>query len=251
MLREIAKGALRPINAGLRRVGVQIVRQRRAFESYRDYIPFDETVEAARASGMSVGDYIDTRHNVAGATQDTIDRLKAMGVLHSGVRRNCEIGPGSGRYLERTIAICHPERYEIYETAEPWRRYLTDKHDLVVQPTDGRSLASTASESVDLVHAHKVFPGLPFLVALRYFAEMARVTAPGGHVVFDMVTEACMDDETVARWLEQATDYDAYPNVLPRAYVVDFFARHGFEADAGFMAPMKPGKTECLIFRRS
>jgi hypothetical protein len=251
MLRALAKNTLKPLNAALRLVGVQIVRHDdKPFEDYRDYIPFAPTMAAAGEKGMSVGDYIDAQHNQAGSTQATIDQLNAMGVLHAGIRRVCEIGPGSGRYLHRVVALCQPERYEIYETATDWRNHLVVNYQVVAQPTDGRSLAHTPSASVDLVHAHKVFPGLPFLVSCRYFAEMARVAAPGGKVVFDLVTEACMDDETVQRWLAADAGYDHYPNLMPKQYVVSFFERHGFSADGGFLVPMKPGKTECLVFTR-
>ena len=252
MLRAAARGALRSVNAALRRAGVQLVRSsHREFEDYKDFIPFEKTIAGARAKGLSVADYVDVEHNQAGATQQHFDRLMELGAIHAGIRRVCEIGPGSGRYLQRVIAACRPERYEIYETAEPWRNYLVSTYPVVAQPTDGTSLAATATGSVDLVHAHKVFPGIPFLVTYRYFEEVARVAAPGCKVVFDIVTEGCMDDTTVARWLDSGAGYQDYPNMMPRQYVVDLFARRGFTADGSVMVPMRPGVTECLVFTRA
>jgi hypothetical protein len=252
MLRAVARGAFRSLNAALRPAGVQIVRSRpREYEDYKDFIPFEKTIAAAREKGVSVGDYVDAEHNQAGATQQHFDRLREMGAVHAGIRRVCEIGPGSGRYLERVIGACHPERYEIYETAEDWKSYLVGAYSVVAQPTDGTSLAATASGSIDLVHAHKVFPGVPFLVTCRYLNEMARVAAPGGKVVFDIVTERCMDEATVERWLETGAGYQYYPNMMPRQYVVDLFARLGFATDGSVMVPMRPGVTECMVFTRT
>jgi hypothetical protein len=251
MMKHLAKQVLKPLNAALHVVGAEMIRHRpRSFQQYGDYLPFASTVEAARASGLSLGDYIDREHNYPGSTQETIDRLKAIGALHPGIRRVCEIGPGSGRYLERVIAACKPERYEVYETAVEWRHYLAENYLVVAHPTDGRSLAHTGRSSVDLVHAQKVFVGLPFRVLYGYFAEMARVTAPGGKVVFDVVTEACMDDDTAAKWLGVDTAYHSFPALVPRQYVINFFERRGFSADGSFLATLRPGQTECLVFTR-
>lgn len=251
MLQGLARRAVKPLNLALGVAGIQVVRSGpKPFVEFQDYIPFKPTLAAARKKGMSVGDYIDSNHNLPGITQDTIDRLAAMGALHAGVRRICEIGPGSGRYLQRTIAVCKPERYEIYETAIEWRKYLADRYPVIAHAADGKSLSATADRSVDLVQAHKVFPGTPFLLTRRYLAEMARVVAPGGKAVFDFVTEACMDDETVDRWFESGAGYQAYPSLTPSRYVTDFFERKGFTCDGHFSVVMKPGKTECFVFTR-
>jgi hypothetical protein len=244
---------LRQLNGALHFTGIQIVRHRpRHFEDFRDYIPFEETIAAAEKEGLSAGDYIETKHNRgANTTRQTIDQLRNMGVLHEGVRRICEIGPGSGRYLEKTIDICHPDRYEIYESALDWRRYLSRKYKVVAHEADGLSLAQTPSSSIDLVHAHKVFIGLPFLAAYGYFLEMVRVLAPEGKIVFDLVTEGCMREEIVKRWLAARGGYQAYPNLFPRQYVIDFFASKKLALEGAFTVANEPGETECMVFGRA
>jgi hypothetical protein len=251
MLKTIARSTLKSLNAALGPAGVQIIRNRpRPYEEFQDFIPFEKTIAAAREKGLSVGDYIDAEHNRAGVTQEHFDRLKDMGAVHTGMRRVCEIGPGSGRYLERVIGLCHPDRYEIYETAQQWRDYLVETYPVVSLEADGRSLSHTPDGSVDLVHAHKVLPGIPFLVTCRYFLEMARVAAPGGKVVFDVVTERCMDDATLDAWFASGAGYQYYPSLMPRQYVVDFFERRGFNTDGSFIVPMRPGATESFVFTR-
>ncbi|MGC5041162.1 methyltransferase domain-containing protein [Streptomyces sp. DT190] len=140
-----------------------------------------------------------------GATQSTIDELRALGVFAAEPDTVLEIGPGSGRYLEKTLKECSPGRYEIYETAAPWADYLVDTFGVVAQPTAGCSLAPTPDGSIDLVQAHKVFNTLTFLGAARYFFEMARVTRPGGRIVFDVMTETCLDPATMRAWAARGT----------------------------------------------
>ena len=106
-----------------------------------------------------------------------------------------EIGPGSGRYLEKTVEACAPSHYEVYETAGPWASYVVSKYNVVLQPTDGRTLRPTPDGSTDLVHAHKVFPSIPFVATCSYWTEMARVARSGAHVVFDIKTEASLDSD--------------------------------------------------------
>ncbi len=250
-IQSFARAAKRQINRTLRAAGVQLVRTGpRPFEEFRDYIPFKETLTAAEAEGLSVSDYIDRRYNVPGATQETIDRLVAAGAIGPSVRRLCEIGPGSGRYLERTIAACRPDHVEIYETAEEWRGFLVSKHGVLARPADGSTLGATPAGSIDLVQAHKVFVGLPLVATFRYLREMLRVVAPGGHVVFDMMTEPCMTDEVVDRWLSIPASYSYYPSMVPRQYLIDFFERRGCGVATTFVVPNTPGKTECFAFVR-
>ena len=251
MMQDLARAAGRQLNRTLRAAGVQIVRTGpRPFEEFRDYIPFKGTLTAAQAEGLSVADYIDRHYNVPGATQDTVDRLASAGVLTHRVRRLCEIGPGSGRYLERTIGLCRPVHVEIYETAIEWRDYLVSKHGVMAREADGSSLTPTPSGSLDLAQAHKVFVGLPLVATFRYLREMARVVGPGGHVVFDMMTEPCMTEDIVDRWLTSSAAYSYYPSMIPRQFLIDFFRSRRFTLTTSFVVPNTPGKTECFAFTR-
>lgn len=174
------------INVLLGLLDLKLTRLSQPYTEYRDYIPFEETIAGAKEADLSVGDYIDAKHNKPSATQDTIDQMSALGVFEGQVDRICEIGPGSGRYLDKIVKICTPTYYEIYETASKWEKYLEQTYQVVAHSSDGKSLASTPSNSIDLVHAHKVMPGQPSLVMCHYFEEMARVARTGGKIVFDM-----------------------------------------------------------------
>jgi hypothetical protein len=221
------------------------------WDDYETFLPFQTTLAESAKAGLSVGDYVDLKHNVPGATQATIDQMAAHGVFEHKIESVCEIGPGSGRYLEKTLRACSPGRYEIYETAGNWANYLVAKYGVVLQPTDGSSLCHTASDSMDLVQALKVFVCTTFLTTCRYLTKMARVARVSARVVFDVITETCMDEQTVDRWITSRIHdlrSGLYPAVVPKQHVIDFLGRRHLAFAGSFVVPMKPGKTECMVF---
>jgi len=253
MINFIKRTARKSINGAFGMVGLQRVRISKKTHDWGDvgqFIPLEETLAGAREAHLPLGEYIDTKHNVPGTTQATHDRLVAMGVFHDRIDRVCEIGPGSGRFLEKTVQACKPSHYEIYETARPWADWLVTTYKVISLPADGMTLVHTPSNSIDLVQAHKVFVCLLFLTTCSYFAEIDRVTRPGAWVVFDVMTEACMDDTNVPLWLKTGVNTRTYPAIIPKQFVIDFFQGRGFRFVASFIVPMKPGKTECMVFRK-
>jgi len=240
------KAARTRLNALLGHAGFQVVRpgEKNHIKSYQ---PFQQTLASARKAGLSVGDYIDSKFQVPGATQETIDRLAELGVFDKKMQTVCEIGPGSGRYLEKVQRLCAPQSYEIYEPEKEWSDWLARTYAVTAHESDGRRLAHTSNDSVDLVHAHKVFVCLLFVVACGYFGEMIRIARPGGQIVFDLVSENCMPDMTLEKWIASQIDY---PCMLPRNFVIDYFARRGCRLCASFFAPMVPGQSEYLVFAK-
>lgn len=220
---------------------------------FSEFISFEETQWAATRAGMSVGEFLE-RRNIVGtktALELTIEGMAALGVFDRRIDRICELGPGSGRYLERTMARCEPTHYEIYETSDEWRKWLAKKYRVIARQSDWRTLGETETASVDLVQAHKVFPGLPLLTTLSYFREMARVVRDGGWIVFDVMTEQCFDARNLQAWFDvNPWEWDWSPRMFAVQYVVDMFAGLGITAVGSFLVPLYPGVTECLVFRR-
>jgi SAM-dependent methyltransferase len=223
---------------------------------FSEFIAFKETVKSARAAGLSVGDYIDRRHPVGGrsATAFTIDEMANFGVFDARLDRICEIGAGSGRYLEKTVGKAHPTLYEVYETSDEWRDWLIhhyDHHNVVARHCDGRTLGETDTASIALVQAHKLFPGLPFLIAVSYFQEMARVVRDGGWIVFDIMTEGCFSSDHLKEWFaENPWEWSWTPQFISKDFVRKFFADRGISFVGSFQVPLFPAVTECLVFRK-
>jgi hypothetical protein len=238
------------LNLALNPLGVQLVRSH-DWDDVEQFLPLEQTLSDARKAGLTVSDYVDATYNVAGATQQTIDQLAYMGVFATPIDVIAEIGPGSGRYLEKVLQLCDSSRYEIYETAGPWANYLTTTYGVVSHPTDGYSMPHTATNSVDLVHAQKVFVATSFMTTCHYWLEMIRVARANAYIVFDIITEGCMDAKNLQHWLAStAFMRGVYPSIVPRDFAVEFFANRGIALVGSFFVPMKPGKTETFVFRK-
>jgi SAM-dependent methyltransferase len=221
---------------------------------FSDYIAFKETLNGAAAAGLSVGEYIEQK-NLTGtpsALDKTMDGLAALGVFDGPIERVCEVGPGSGRYLEKTIARCKPHTYEIYETSPEWRGWLIEKYGVVPKHCDGRTLAETESSSVGLIQAHKVFHGLPLLVTLSYLREFARVVRDGGWVVFDIMTEKCFSKEHLDQWFEaNPWEWPWAPHMCAFDFAIDLFAAQGIQLVGSFQIRNYPAVTECIVLRKT
>ena|SRR5262249_47698560 len=127
------------------------------------------------------------------------------------------------------------------------RTWLASEYPIEACNADGRTLGQTPNHSADLIHAHGVFVYTPFLVTYRYFEEIVRVAAPHSFVAFDVYSEPCLDEKTVADWLKAG---DEYPCFLSNRYVIDFFTHRGFQKIHSFFMPYGAGRSEYLIFRR-
>ncbi|HVN94242.1 MAG TPA: methyltransferase domain-containing protein [Terracidiphilus sp.] len=221
---------------------------------FSEFISFNDTQKAAKAAGVSVGEFLERRHVVGNKTalEVTFEGLTALGVFDGKLDRICEIGPGSGRYLEKTMSLCNPAHYEIYETSAEWRKWLAEKYGVTTRQSDWRTLGETEAASVDLVQAHKVFPGLPLLTTISYFREMARVARNGGWIVFDVMTETCFDVVNLQAWFDaNPWEWEWSPRMCSFEYVVNMFESLGVTAIGNFLVPLYPGVTQCLVFRKT
>lgn len=215
----------------------------------RRFLDFRRTERAARKAGRPIGDYLEEIWNCVGQA-DRISRWMQEIGCYADCATIVEIGPGSGRFLRPTLERAGPLRYEIYETARLWAKWLTasNRPHVINQPADGWSLGATRSASCELVHAHGVFVYLNPLTCFEYFQEMIRVAAPGGHVVFDFFPSEDFDERAVLAWL---AGKDRFATVLPRRLVTAFFRRRGFDLIATCHRPVAAGRATYLAFRHA
>jgi hypothetical protein len=206
-------------------------------------------IRKAAASGLSVGDYLESEWGRAGRSLSIVGRMRQAGAIPDTLQTVCEIGPGSGRYVQRIQEIVSPGRYEIYEIERNRARWLARTYGVIARATDGERLAATQDSSVQLVHAHGVFASLKVIACLAYFREIARVSAPGGYAVFDIMCEECLPDDEIDEWLRTPL---RYVNFLPKAFVIGFFERNGFKLIEAFSHPlMIYGQSVYLIFQKT
>ncbi len=247
---DLARSSLRrllghPVRALLGMAGYRLVPVR---DRVGPYIDARETISAATARGLSVCEYVEELWDQRGVTDRVIAELKKNGSL-SHTDRVCEIGPGTGRYLERVIREVGPHTYDIYEIADDWAEWLSKTYSppVVRQPADGHTLSHTPSGSCGLVHAHGVFVSLPLLHAFEYFAEMARVCAPGGYVAFDIFLPSQFSASRIRKWLASP---HRYPVLLPIDGIEAFFAEHDFRPVHRFDSRHGEGFSTYLVFQK-
>ncbi len=241
---SIRSSLAKPVNDMLRPFRVQLVAGTSSNPAIKDYLPARKLIGEAGKAGLPLGAYMDQTYAKPHATPDTVRAMLELADLDV-CDTVCEIGPGSGRYAEEVIAARHPARYEIYETARDWLPWLSQLPNAIMHDADGRTLAQTPDHSVDLVHSHKLFVYTEFFATAGYFEEMARVVRPGGAVAFDIVTEDCMDDETIRQWVEVSSFY----RPVPRVWVIDFMKRRGLTLCGSHFPPLPPGTAELMVFR--
>lgn len=234
------------LNISLRPFGVQVIRSHSTDPAIKPFISARKTIAASRRAGIPVGEYIDRTYSKPGATDQTVKAILRLAELTGPVERVCEIGAGSGRYAEKIIDALHPMVYEAYEPKRDWQPHLRMLPNVVTPHCDGHTLAATESMSVDLVHADKVYVYLPFITVVEYLDEMTRVVRPGGVVAFDIVSERCLDEQTLEHWRQHGTIY--LP--VPRDWVIDRLGTRGLSFRGGCLVPLTEGRTELLVFRR-
>jgi hypothetical protein len=187
----------------------QILHGGDSIASFGSYISCADTVRAAKAARLSVVDYVERLWEQRGQTKQVITNIFEVAPATT-IRRACEIGPGTGRYMDcvlRDHFESESSDYEIYEIASDWAKWLTAEYKVTRRSADGRTLSQTDSNSMDLVHAHGVFVYTPFLTTCRYLQEFRRVIRTGGLIAFDIYNEDCFPTDVLARWLNSGHEY--------------------------------------------
>jgi hypothetical protein len=78
--------------------------------------------------------------------------------------------------------------------------------------------------------------------------EIWRVTRNGGLVAFDIISEDCLDERTVDKWLDSKY---SYPCFLSKSFVVSLFSKHEFSLVSTFKNRYSQGQSEYLVFIRN
>lgn len=79
---------------------------------------------------------------------------------------------------------------------------------------------------------------------------MERVVGDGGYIVFDLATEACVNETVFDKWL--AHGFGGLPiSMVAEQYVINFFCSRGLSFVGTFFVPMEPIKSQYFIFEKN
>jgi hypothetical protein len=212
------------------------------------YINAHETIRAAAQRRISVPDHLEQLWNVQGSCSWVIDRFIQHGAVNSSTQNVCEVGTGAALFAQPLLARYPGLHYESYELDRDWSRWLSETYPIVSHATPGDRLSSTADASIDFVHANGVFVYTPFLVTIKYFSEMMRVTRPGGSVAFDAYTEPCLSGKFLAIWLKSG---DHYPCILPQSFVRQIFQAYGCRLVAEFFRKSDVDQSHYFVIQKA
>jgi ubiquinone/menaquinone biosynthesis C-methylase UbiE len=148
---------------------------------------FDRYVEAARAAGMDVNEWIDTVLGW-GSPRPILQEMVLPHLHREAIV--CEIGPGTGRHARHLLEWIPGGELHLFDHSQWVRTFLRDYFvgaaNVLVHECDGKTLEMEAS-SVDLVFSNGTFIELKLGSIFLYARECARVVKPGGLVVFDYI----------------------------------------------------------------
>ena len=243
-VKSLSSRVLTATNKILAKVGVKIARVRSVY----GYLEAKDVIENAKKANVSVCEYLERQSPHETTAREVIVQLQKRGVFEKTPKSVLEIGAGSGRYLSNLIEAIGNTDYQIYEPASDWSNWLAQTYSVKNQPCDGSSLAATNSESIDFVHANGVFVYINFLTTYQYFQEMIRVARPGSWIVFDVISENCLSDEQVTKWIESSFDFPAF---LSRVHIENYFVARGCKLEGSFLSKLAAGSSEYLIFKKA
>lgn len=240
--------AKRMVRSTLALFGFELVRihsvETSEINPYRDV---EGTIALARSKGVTVCELVEEAWGQAGLTQYVMDEIRDAGVFEFENPSIVEVGTGTGRYLEKTLQLCEPAVYESYEVIQGWSDWLEQEYRVTSRVADGWSLGSTKEASVDILQAHGVFVARHFMISYSYFREIWRVVRPGGYAVFDIISEECLGEDVITRWVD---DKHTYPKFLSKSFVIERFSQQGFVLVHCFTKQYDIGLSEYLVFKR-
>ena len=216
------------------------------------FLESDWAIFDAQRKGLSLREWLEKKEGMAGRTDVLIDAIVNTVNVHAG-GHFCEIGPGTGGYLQKLIEKFRPLRYEFYEVNKALTNYILENNKyeyctVVAQETDGRSLKETRTASQDVVSAYNVWSILgKYSNIYKYFLEMIRVCKTGGYVIFSTYTE----DSYTERVLEDDNNVLNEWKVIPNSMIKNTFESRDMKLIRRFEIPY-PNKIESLfIFQKT
>jgi phospholipid N-methyltransferase len=204
---------------------------------------------------MSIGDYLemeDAKRNILhlGRRERIINKI-IENILYSDQLRILEIGPGTGRYMEKMLEHYPNCIYEVYETSQDWVLFLKNmykkEYKLCIHPADGSKLSTTETGTCDLVHAHAVFVYLPCGTILSYLNEMVRVLKNNGIIVFDILSSSDFNINILQDFIDVG---HLFPVIFPNSILEQWMRLNNIILIENFKEIYGPYYSNYYIFKK-
>ena len=211
------------------------------------YIDCATTVQAAEDADLSICEFVERLWDQYGQTKLIMNRA-AKHVDFSEVHTVCEIGPGTGRYVKKTIErMVRVDIYAIYETAQDWANWLEKEYPVKKRNANGVDLREEEDSTIDFCQAHGVFVSLSIYNTLIYIQEMTRVLKKGGHMLFDYLDENSFSADVGQQIIKNKIDY---PSITPSDLVKNFLKENDCEIIAEFTNKYGKGHSNYILARK-
>jgi len=225
LIKKILKILIKPI---LTKYKLEIVRTtNKKNANNKGYIGAKETIKAAQEANLSICDYRESQEDrplKKGRRNRIIEKILSYNILENN-QNFLEIGAGTGMYVEKIIETITPKTYHIYETANDWKEYLSNrfknnlKINFLIHNASGIDLKQTDSNSCDVVFAHGVFVYLSSVQTFSYLKESVRVLKKGAYLIFDCYLDSSFSTDSIKLWI----DYKMYFPVVMSEKLLNSF----------------------------
>lgn len=213
----------------------------------RSYVSCEKYIRRAKEAGLSLCDYSENRGGRKGF-RDIVFQEISKYVSPDYIKNVCEIGPGTGRYLEKVLEI-NPYilNYYYYETAKDWREWLGENYNCIAREADGISLRQEKSGTIDFCHSHQVFIYLSMYCVLCYIREMIRVSSTNGIILFDYYNENSFNETKSGKLIRKKMNW---PVIIPDALILSLLSDHNCEVIKNFGVKCYLGVSQYVLAQK-
>ena len=211
------------------------------------YIDCNTTVQAAQDADLTICEFVERLWDQYGQTKLILNRA-AKHIDFSEVNTVCEIGPGTGRYIKKTIErMGKVDNYTIYEIDKDWANWLETEYSISKREANGIDLQDEENTSIDFCQAHGVFVSLSMYNVLIYLKEMMRVTKSGGYLLFDYFDETSFSNNVGQIIIDNSIDY---PSIIPSGIIRNFLLENNCEIITEFNNKYGKGESKYILAQK-
>lgn len=216
------------------------------------WLDIENLERKAKENNISVADYYEKINNQEGNSKKIIDTIFNSIPEPKKTDQILEIGPGTGRFLAKTLKYILPEHYQIFELDKKLAEYLVNEYTVVDNRTYEQpskfNLDKIKDNSIDYLFAHGVFnSAVDFYGFIHYFSDMSRVLKNGGFMAFNIISEDCLKREQFESWKNSDSTYIKF---ISNSFINQLNAQFDLQEINNFIAPYGPAVSKYVILQK-